>query len=62
MAKAYLGDGVYVDNDGYQLILTAENGITATNTIYLEPIVAENLISYINSINAHRKGDLDEKL
>ena len=38
-AKRYLGDGVYVEFDGYALVLTAENGIEATNTIVLEPDV-----------------------
>ncbi len=33
--KAHLGDGAYVDFDGFGLVLTAENGITATDTIYL---------------------------
>ncbi len=33
--KEYLGDGVYVDHDGVHIVLTTENGIEATNTIYL---------------------------
>lgn len=44
--KVYLGDGVYVQNDPQwpaQLILTAENGIEATDTIYLEPDVQRAL-------------------
>jgi len=45
--KAYLGDGAYVDFDGYALILTAEDGITVTNTIVLEPEVYAELVKYV---------------
>ena len=41
--KTYLGDGVYLDFSEYGAILTAENGIIATNTIYLEPEVGFTL-------------------
>jgi hypothetical protein len=34
--KAYLGDGVYVEFDRFgTLVLTTENGLSVTNTIYL---------------------------
>jgi hypothetical protein len=45
MAKRYIGDGVYVDFDGYALVLTTENGIEVTNTIVLEPEVYHNLVA-----------------
>lgn len=41
--RQYLGDGLYVDFDGTQVVLSAENGIGATNTVYLEPGVFEEL-------------------
>lgn len=41
--KRYIGDGVYADFDGCNIILTVENGIRATNTIYLEPGVLDAL-------------------
>ena len=44
--KTYLGDGVYVDFDGYQLVLTAENGISVQNRIFLEPSVYQNLNTF----------------
>jgi hypothetical protein len=48
MPKEYLGDGAYIDFDGYALVLTTtENGIEATNTIVLEPEVYEALVAYI---------------
>lgn len=41
--KAYLGDGVYVDHDGYAVVLTTENGYESTNRIVLEPEVIAKL-------------------
>jgi len=35
----YLGDGVYVAHDGFGMWLTAEDGVVATDAIYLEPNV-----------------------
>lgn len=37
--KTYIGDGAYVDFDGYAVILTTEDGIRATNTVVMEPEV-----------------------
>ncbi len=45
--KVYLGDGAYVDFDGYGLSLTTENGISTTNEIYLEPSVYAALVEYV---------------
>jgi len=35
--KGYLGDGAYVDFDGYSIILTTEDGIDTTNVVVLDP-------------------------
>ena len=48
--KAYLGDGVYVDVENGMLKLTTEDGITATNTVYLEEEVLENLLTYVEKL------------
>lgn len=37
----YMGDGVYVDYDGYHIILTTEG-----NKIFLDPTVFASLIEY----------------
>ena len=50
MKKTYLGDGVYVDFDGYALVLTTENGIQATNTIILEPEVYHALEAFVKAL------------
>ncbi len=46
--KQYLGDGVYVEDQGHHLALTTEDGMRATNTIYLEPTVYRALVDYVN--------------
>lgn len=49
--KRYLGDGVYIEwNEGLdQWILTTEDGIKATNTIYLEPAVMTSLLEAVQT-------------
>ena len=47
--KTYLGDSVYVESDGYHLILTTENGYGPTNTILLEPEVYNALVQYVQT-------------
>jgi len=44
--RDYMGDGVYATFDGFQIKLTAENGIEAHDTIYLEPFVLYAVIRY----------------
>ena len=50
--KRYIGDGVYVDFDGYALVLTTEDGISVTNRIVLEPEVYSGLKGFVASLNA----------
>lgn len=47
LPKQYLGDGAYADFDGFQVVLTAENGIEATDTVCLEPAVLQAFEQYI---------------
>lgn len=47
LKKQYLGDAVYMDDDGYHLVLTTENGLTTTNEIYIEPSSFDALLEYI---------------
>lgn len=48
--KEYLGDGAYVDFDGFALWLTAENGIDVTDRICLEPEVYYALVKYVERL------------
>lgn len=44
--KQYIGDSVYVDFDGYHIVLTTENGYGPSNKIMLEPAVMQALFDY----------------
>jgi hypothetical protein len=46
MQKAYLGDSVYAEFDGWHIVLTTENGYGPSNTIALEPEVLAALNRY----------------
>lgn len=50
IGKAYLGDSVYADWDGYSLTLTTDNGDGPSNKIILEPEVQVALVQYIERI------------
>ena len=50
MSKQYLGDGVYADMERGMIKLTTENGIEATNTIYLDDTVYAELLNYVKWI------------
>ena len=51
-ARRYLGDGVYVVFDGFGLWLTAENGLAATDAIYLDPEVLGALNRFVAGLSA----------
>jgi hypothetical protein len=57
--KAYLGDAVYADFDGHHVVLTTENGLETTNTIYLVPDVLVALQQFLEG-HAHRT-DVEEQ-
>lgn len=47
MKPKYIGDGVYVECDGFHIVLKANDDLHPTDTIYLEDSVAKELIKYI---------------
>ncbi len=47
VVATYLGDGVYAAFDGMQVIVTTHNGLTTTNTVYLDREVADALVQFI---------------
>lgn len=58
--KVYLGDSVYAEWDGYQVILTTENSARGpSNIIYLEPELLETLYNkfYLPRVNPLKPGD-----
>jgi hypothetical protein len=48
--NTYIGDGVYVARDEGGIVLTTENGLRATNTIYLEWEVFELLALWVKEV------------
>lgn len=55
-SKEYIGDGVYAAMDEYgQIVLTAENGVGASDCIYLEPEVWTNLNTYVTAVFEQRR-------
>lgn len=46
----YLGDGVYVEMDGYHVKLMANSASFPSDIIYLEPSVVEALKQYFKSL------------
>jgi hypothetical protein len=45
--KEFLGDGLYIDFDGYSLVITSENGTpTPLARIVLEPDMPEKILAY----------------
>lgn len=48
--REYLGDGLYVEFDGYQLKLAASNGQCDQDTVYLESSVLRALIEYARRV------------
>jgi protein-disulfide isomerase len=59
--KCYLGDGVYAELQQDRLKLTAENGIRATDTIYLDSQVYTALLDFVEALkiiaDAAKEGD-----
>jgi len=51
----YLGDGLYAYHDGYGFWVTAENGVAATDAVYLEPQVWAALFSFIDHAVKEKK-------
>jgi hypothetical protein len=51
MGKEYIGDGVYIDFDGFALVLTTEDGLNVTNRIVLEDSVYSALTEYVLALH-----------
>jgi len=47
--KQYLGDGVYISNDGWHVSIETERE-NGTNIIYLEPSLIAELVRYADRV------------
>lgn len=52
MEKEYLGDGAYVKFDGFHVVVTAEDGTRATDTVALDPKALESFLKYLERLDA----------
>jgi hypothetical protein len=51
--KRYLGDGVYVDTDGYGgIVLSTDSGMGADNQIFIEASVWNALLKWVEDMKA----------
>jgi len=50
----YLGDGLYVAFDGYQICLMANSHTQPTDTVYIEPHVYASLQEYVSRVTAQQ--------
>ena len=50
MNATYLGDGLYVECDGYQLRLFTDRGQDGVHEAYLDPDVFTNLLSFVETL------------
>ena len=48
----YLGDAVYIEDEGYHLRLYLSDGLSQRDTIYLNPGVQRAIVQYIQNRNA----------
>lgn len=48
--KAYIGDGVYAEFDGYYIWLYTSNGVDESTRIALEPEVLSNLNNFATQL------------
>lgn len=55
--RTYLGDGLFADFDGHNVVLSAENGVFSHDTVYVEPSTLESF----NRWHAQRIAPLREK-
>ncbi len=55
MPKEYLGDAVYMADDGYHMVLTTSDGIRDTNRICIEPMLFPQLERYIERFKKSRE-------
>lgn len=56
MKKRYLGDAVYVQHDGYHVILSTEDGIRTTNEVFLEPHVLNEFERWLTEVRKAKGG------
>lgn len=53
--KEYLGDGVYIQIDTIgRIILTVEDGISISDTIYIDQTIMKGIINYLEKLSKEK--------
>jgi len=52
--KTYIGDSVYAEYNGFEIILTTENGGAPSNRIVLEPAVYDSLVQWVKYVSGEK--------
>ena len=58
--KTYLGDSVYASFDGYNIILSLDNGFGNYNHITLEPIIVEAFLRFKERVDNEYRKDISD--
>lgn len=59
-AKLYLGDGVYLEDQGHHFKIYTHNGIEETNTIFFNNEVTVHFLSFLKNKLAGKNLTLDD--
>lgn len=57
LPKDYIGDSVYIEDNGYGVTLTTENGFGPSNTVIMEPSVIHAFQNYLERMKQHYAPD-----
>jgi len=60
MLREYLGDAVYAEFDGFNIVLTTSDGLQITNEIVLEPEIVARFIGFKVRVDAFVREKLAE--
>jgi hypothetical protein len=55
--KEYLGDGLYVDYEDRVIVLSAEDGVSVQNIVYLEPQVLRSFEAFVRRLPDRENSD-----
>ena len=53
--KDYIGDGIYIEDQGFAVVLTTENGISVQNSVVIEPLEWESIKRYMARVEENRR-------
>jgi hypothetical protein len=58
--KVYLGDGLYMTHEGHQIKLSAEDGISVTNEVWMDPYVIQAFMKQLDLVQKPKEGESEQ--